>query len=345
MRIRLLTFITIILCPLLTHAEDRSEELFSLLTRISPETLAEMRSADMPSIFYISSPASARQFYPEGMDAYYRSASKVFMLSERADLGVGFILAQDIETVLTFESEPQRFEMILELKPGKVASVQSTLLDMGYTVQERFGVSTYVKGDTDFEYDLKSRNPLDPFSGLAGYSARVVFQDDIILSARSWPHIQLLSNFSAPNPIWEPLADAVDTLGLDDSVLLQAQVFLSRYNNLIDIPLWNIAMVADLSDGTTDTTMALFVYDTKRDAELAVAHLEEGWSKPIPIRPHINTSLASITGSNQPILTVLGEGPYVTALSLHAPVALDDFQKPYNRSFRSIIGLLYEVQD
>lgn len=369
MRIPFFTIIAAICSPLLTHAEGRSEEIFNQLARIPSAMIAEMRYPGSVIMVHASSPATAISLFPDGIDAYNRVHSSAYMPLKNDDgtsyIGIGFIPAQNVETILTIATPP-RLEMILKLAPGETSNVESTLLDFGYTIQEKFGVSAYTNGRDDFELDIANRNAMDPFSGLIGSSARVVFRDDLILSARSWPYILLLAKHSEPDWVWEPLAHAIDTAGLGESVLLQAQILPSQATltrgTPSGIPIWNFAMLADLSDGTTDTTMALFLYLTKTDAEHAAARLREGWSGPLPIDPasvrpapgqdfeaelrklqESSPSLAELTGV-EPIVSVLGDGPYVTVLSLHAPVAFDPVQNPYNKGFKTIMQVLYSAQ-
>lgn len=364
MRISFFTIIAAICSPLLTHAEGRSEEIFNQLARIPSAMIAEMRYPGSVIMVHASSPATAISLFPDGIDAYNRVHSSAYMPLKNDDgtsyIGIGFIPAQNVETILTIATPP-RLEMILKLAPGETSNVESTLLDFGYTIQEKFGVSAYTNGRDDFELDIANRNAMDPFSGLIGSSARVVFRDDLILSARSWPYILLLAKHSEPDWVWEPLAHAIDTADLGEAVLLQAQILPSQATLTrgapSGIPIWNFAMLADLSDGTTDTTMALFLYQTKADAEQAAARLEEGWSEQLPVNPEnvqrelkpgqdfdelmrrhqeSRKSLYELTNA-EPTASIYGDGPYVTALTLRKPVESDLSDMPINRTFNTIL--------
>lgn len=369
MRTSFFTIITAACLPFLVHAEGRSEAIFNQLTRIPPAMLAEIRSPGSLLMPHVSSPAAARSLFSEGKDAYFRIPSNVYRSLKNDDgtdgVGVGFIPAQNVETVLTIESPP-RFEMILQLAPGEAANVQSALQDLGYTIEENSGVSAYTNGIADFAVDIENRNPMDPFSGQLGSSARVVFQDDLIIGTRSWPYMLMLAKPSEPEWIWEPLAHAIDEANLGEAVLLQAQVLPSQIaltrGTPSGIPPWNFAMLADLSDGTTDTTMALFVYLTKTDADRAAARLKEGWSEPLSVDPGLvrpapgqdfeeelrklqenSPNLAELTEAT-PIVDVLGDGPFVTMLSLQTSPVIDNRQRPYNKGYQTIMNALYSAQ-
>lgn len=180
--------------------------------------------------------------------------------------------------------------------------------------------------------------------------------------------MELLANPSDPSWALEPLAQVIDAAELGDALLLQTQ-FLSPQAQMGQsgsngIPIWNSAIIADLSDGSIDTTMMLFVYVTKNDADRAAARIVEGWSEPFTIDSgflkffldreqgpedeqttpqEISKSLSELIGADV-LVRVFGEGPYVTTLTFQTPVARDSEERPYNKGLRFIAGLIYSEE-
>lgn len=161
------------ICPFAVNAEGRSEDIFSLLSRAPSESLSQMRRRYGANA---SSLNAARLIFPEDLDAHYRLYGGVIQAVPDHKIDsvtyFGFIPTEKIETIVNF-SDPPSLERILRLIPGEATNLKSTLLELDYTLQNRWGVPIYVKGDEDFSVDRVDEITSDPFSGFRGYSSRV----------------------------------------------------------------------------------------------------------------------------------------------------------------------------
>lgn len=335
--------------PAAGAAQERSEAFLDLASRLPAPLLdgsgepayAQLHFADHAAAERVLAALPTAAPHVEAHGAFARLLTPLFVESLGAGVEGGWpplvgFGPSDIRTSLAVEAPPLA-GMILRLDPAAAPGVAPSLEAAGYAPQTRDGVAALARGE-DAGTDLAARDPADPFGRRMGAASRVGLEGDLLVQANAWP---LLSDLLGAAPQGHAdlpaLAAALDDPAWGEALLVQAAIWpdqdLLGAHGEPGLPPWRLALLADLAEGTGTLTLLLLSYPDRAQAEAAAATLEAGWAElPAPS----GRSLREITGSPAEV-TVLGEGPYVTALALRAPSDTLQGGWPVNRPFHRLL--------
>jgi hypothetical protein len=211
---------------------------------------------------------------------------------------------------------PQRLIQIT-LAPGSTQAMPAALLATGYAAADAQGYPAFALGGDDFSVDLGGRNPSNPFGGNLGMASRIAIDGDTVLASPGWPLLTAAMTDTGPSLADRPdiaaLLASLDALPAGDDLLITASLWLDAAQlGLADdgrgLPPWSAFLLADLSDGQTDTAALALAYPTRDQAKTAAQAMARIWQdEPLATR---GDTLAALSGLALTV-DVVGDGPFV----------------------------------
>jgi hypothetical protein len=365
MFVRSIAALLAIFGPAAALAEERSEVLMDLLSRVPTEAI-ESEPGNWSQLIFadITQAAQVLDSAPVGVDverlAKFGAYARVFGTAELGQaagpgldgaweplIGFGPL---DVEAALGFgASEPFDNAVLIRLASDVTDRVGPALLANGYAEETRDGVTAWARG-ADYEIDRAYYDMANPFGGDMGQSSRVALEGDLLVRSAGWPLLLDVLETEIPkgHPDLPAFAAALDSPDWGEARLLQAAVLPHQFDLTTGrggMPPWRVGLLADLGTATETVTLAILNYGTRTEAEMAAGHIARSWDLPVaptnmevlleqmgePMdldtfeAPQLGPSFRDRTGA-EAVTGVAGEGPFVAWVALHSTPEAEGFR-------------------
>lgn len=275
-----------------------------------------------------------------------RHAVDITRLADDLRENVGFDMPQ-VNHIVEFLVPPIRAHWY-HLGTGASQNVGPALAARGYAQTAIEGLPMFTWGGDDFELFLAERATMDIFTGRVMQSARVIVDDDIVLAGTSTPFLSDAVDQRGPMVTDQPeiaqLIAALDDVDVSGP-LLQA-VLISQPANLFaqHVPVqteplgpWTYGLLADISDGRTQTGVIAMAFVDAASAARAVETLGRVWAGYTSL---LTAAPMADSFPAAPVITVSASHDRIALFSITQPIETQQFDRWHTTVYTQLLEII-----